>query len=489
MSNKHIKDLFSQTTIYGVGLLANKAISFVLLPLYTYYFSPAELGAYNIVQSIWLFVILFYLYGQETSFIKIFIDGKDVNEKTEVYSTTLIMLTATSLIFSALFYFLAEPISGLLNFEDPVKGVKYLKILSLLLFTDTMFRFPLLLLRAELKANKYLLLTLLSLLINVVLNFVLIIYYRIGVEAIFYSYIISVVVTFLAGLVMTKSYFSLNFSFKRAKQLIQYGNKFILVGVFILLIDVSDRFFLKYFFNEGVVGIYSANYRLASVMSLLIAAFRFSWTPYFLNLEKNPENKKIISQIFTYLVLTGLFLFLAFALFTEPIVKLPLGKFSLLDPRYQSGLVIIPYVLLAYLFSGLYSALSVASFYANKTKELLFVSALGFLINTVLNFVLISNYGILGASVSTMVTYFFMMVYIYSRSQKIYKIDFELRKIFSLFLFSLIIYLLSVVLKQQVNEVYFIVISTFILAFFLIFAKIIKALNVSTIKSVLIRRV
>ncbi len=488
MSNKHIKDLFSQTTIYGVGLLANKAISFVLLPLYTYYFSPAELGAYNIVQSIWLFVILFYLYGQETSFIKIFIDGKNDEEKAEVYSTTLIMLSVTSLLFSGLFYFLAGPITNLLHFEDPVKGVKYLKILSLLLFTDTMFRFPLLLLRAELKANKYLLLTILSLCVNVVLNFVLIINYHYGVEAIFYSYIASVVVTFIAGLLMTRKYFGLKFSFERAKQMVQYGNKFIFVGAFILLIDVSDRFFLKYFFNEEVVGIYSANYRLASVMSLLIAAFRFSWTPYFLNLEKNPENKKIISQIFTYLVFTGLFLFLAFALFTEPIVKLSFGKFSLLDPRYQSGLIIIPYVLLAYLFSGLYSALSVASFYANKTKELFYVSALGLLINTVCNFVLITKYGILGASVSTMVTYFFMMIYIYSRSQKIYKIDFELRKIFSLFIFTLIIYVLSVIVKQTVNEVYFIIISIIILTFFLIFSKIIKIYKISTVKSILTRQ-
>jgi len=488
LSNKHIKDLFSQTTIYGVGLLANKTISFVLLPLYTYYFSPSELGAYNIVQSIWLFVILFYLYGQETSFIKLFIDSKNEDDKAEVYSTTLIMLTVTSLIFSGVFYFLAEPVSKLLNFEDPVKGVKYLKILSVLLFTDTLFRFPLLLLRAKLMANKYLLLTLLSLFVNVILNFILILNYHYGVEAIFYSYIISVAVTFIAGFFMTKKYFSLKFSMVRAKQMVKYGNKFIFVGAFILLIDVSDRFFLKYFFNEEVVGIYSANYRLASVMSLLIAAFRFSWTPYFLNLEKNPENKKIISQIFTYLVFAGLFLFLAFALFTEPVVKLSFGKFSLLDVRYQSGLIIIPYILLAYLFSGLYSALSVASFYANKTKELFFASAVGLLINTICNFVLISNYGILGASISTMVTYLFMMIYIYFRSQRIYKIDFELRKIFPLFIFTLIIYVISIIIKQHLSESYFLMISIVFLTFFLIFSKIFRVIDISTIKSILTRQ-
>ncbi len=433
-----------------------------------------------------MFIILFYLYGQETSFIKLFIDGKDDAEKKRIYSTTLIMLTATSLLFSLILYLLSGNITTLLEFEDPVKGLMYIKILSLILFTDALFRFPLLLLRAELKATQYLFLTLLSLAVNVSLNFILIISYGLGVEAIFYSYIASVVVTFIAGLLVTRKHLSLNFSPVLAKKLVSYGVKFIFVGVFILLIDVSDRFFLKYIFNEEVVGIYSANYRLASVMSLLIAAFRFSWTPYFLNLEKNPENKKIVSQIFTYIVFIGLFLFLFFAFFTEQIVKISFGKFSLLDIRYQSGLVIIPYVLMAYVFSGLYSALSVAPFYANKTKELLYVSGLGFLINIILNYFLIIHFGIIGASLSTLFTYFVMMIALYYRAQKIYRIEYELKKIFILFLISIILFVFSQLIKDVFSNTIFIIISVLLIIIFLILSKYFKAFNLSVVKSALI---
>ncbi len=488
MSRGHVKELFSQTAIYGVGLLANKSISFILLPLYTFYFTPSELGAYNIVQSLWLFIILFYLYGQETSFIKFFIDGKDVDERKNIYSTTLILITVSSLIFSGIIFMLSEPITNLMSFENPVNGLKYIKILSLVLFTDTLFRFPLLLLRAELKAQQYLFLTLLSLAVNVLLNFVLIVKYNFNVEAIFYSYIASVVVTFLAGVVVTRKYLSFSFSAGLAKRLVSYGLKFIFVGVFILLIDVSDRFFIKYFYNEELVGIYSANYRLASIMSLLIAAFRFSWTPYFLNLEKNPDNRKIVSQIFTYIVFAGLFLFLFFALFTEPIVKLSFGKFSILDVRYQSGLIIVPFVLLAYLFSGLYSALSVAPFYADKTKELFYVSGLGLIVNTLLNFLLIGNYGILGAAISTLVTYFVMMFVLYFRSQKIFYIDYEIKKILYLFFFTLLLYFISQYLKTQFDNKYFIVFSIILQIIFLIFSKYFKIVNISTVKSILTKR-
>ncbi len=486
--SKHVKDLFSQTTIYGIGLFANKAISFVLLPLYTYYFAPSELGVYNIVQSVWLFIILIYLYGQETAFIKFFIDAENEREKKNIYSTTLIMLALTSLAFSSALYFLSGPLSGLFSFENPQTGLKLIKILGLLLFTDTLFRFPLLLIRAELKAASYLYLTLLSVLVNIAANFILIVYLKTGVEGIFYSYIISCVITFIAGLFATGRYLGFTFSFDKAKKLVHYGNKFIYIGLFILLIDVSDRFFLKYFFSEDVVGIYSANYRLASVMSLLVAAFRFSWTPYFLNLEKNPENKKMISEIFTYLVFAGLLLFLIFSFFTAPFVKISFGKFSLLDTRYQGGLTIVPLILLAYFFSGMYSAMSVAPFYANKTGELFFVTFFGFVVNTVMNFILIPKYIMTGAAVSTLVTYLFMLVYLYIRSLKIYRIEFNTAGILVISGFAAISYFLYALASSYFDNVILIIISFFIIAFFIIFLSLTKTIKLTTVKSIFIKR-
>ncbi|MDD5360759.1 MAG: oligosaccharide flippase family protein [Ignavibacteria bacterium] len=487
MSGKHVKDLFSQTTIYGIGLFANKAISFILLPLYTYYFAPAELGVYNLVQSVWLFVILIYLYGQETAFIKFFIDGRNDEEKKTVYSTTLIMLVCSSLVFSLIIYFLSPSIASLIRFENPELGNKLLRILALLLFTDTLFRFPLLLIRAELKAKSYLYLTLLSVLANVSANFILIVGLKMGVEAIFYSYIISVIITFIAGLLATGKYLSLRFSFDTAKKLAAYGNKFIYIGLFVLLIDVSDRFFLKYFFNEEVVGIYSANYRLASVMSLIVAAFRFSWTPYFLNLEKNPENKKIISDIFTYLVFTGMLLFLFFSFFTEPIVKISFGKFSLLDFRYRSGLSIIPIVLLAYFFSGMYSALSVAPFYANKTGELFFVTWLGFAVNMIFNFILIPKFIMMGAALSTLITYLVMLVYLYFRSQKIYKIDFESSKILIITAFAGICYFLYYLSSSYFDNTILMIISFFLITFFILFLNLLHVVKLTAVKTIFTR--
>lgn len=464
--------------------MLNKVLSFLLIPIYTYFFSPSDLGLYNLIQSLWLFIILIYVYGMETSFIRFFIDSKENAVKTEVYSTTLILISFTSFIFSVIIYFLAGDISNLIGFENPEKGKYLIKILSILLFFDTISRFPLLLLRAELKAKIYLYISVASLVINLTFNIIFIVFLKLNVEAILYSYIISVIFTLVAGLLITKKFFTLKFSFKEAKELVVYGNKFIYFGLFLLLIDVSDRFFLKYFFDESVVGIYSANYRLGTVMSLAIAAFRFSWTPYFLNLSENPENKKIIADTFTYFVFAGLFLFLLFAFFTEPLVKLSIGGFTLLDSKYYSGLVIIPIILLSYFFSGLFANLNVVPFYTNKTSILFFISLEGLIINTLLNLLLIPKFQMLGAAYSTLITYAVMFVHIYILSQRLYKINYH-RKSLSILAFTALILFAIYYFTQNylAIKVYVkIIIYLLLLLTFLIISSAFKIVKISKVK-------
>lgn len=451
MYNTHIKKLFSQTVIYGIGIVLNKAVSLILIPLYTYYFSTEELGLMNLIQSLWFFIILLYIYGTETSFIKKFIDAKNHTDKTQIYSTTLLLLTVTSILFSVILYLIAPLLSKLFVFKQEQEATFLLQVLSFLLFFDTLFRFPLLLLRAEMKPISYLLLNIISLIVNVSLNFVFILAFHYNIESIFYSYIISVFITFLIGLILTKRYLKLTFSFKRAIELIFYGNKFIYIGVFLLLIEISDRFFLKYYFDESVVGIYSTSYRLASVMGLLIAAFKFSWTPYFLNLSSDSTNKEVVARVLTSYVYIGLFMFLLFSFYTEPVVSFSLWGFSFLNINFQPGLVIVPIILLSHFFSGLYSNMNVAPFFAEKTSYLLFSSFIGLIVNFGLNLLLIPYFSMIGAAFATLFTYIIMFLVIYYFSQQIYIIQYQWKKLAILGLLAVICFSTHSLIKALID--------------------------------------
>jgi len=442
------------------------------------------MGLLNIMQSVWLFIILFYVYGMETSFIKFFIDAKDVVEKKEIYSTSLILITLTSVIFSVVLLTAGSKLTFLFKFEDPAEANSLYNVLCYLLFFDALSRFPLLLLRAELKANSYLLLNFISVIINIVSNILLIVYFKAGILSIFYSYIISVLISFILGLVITKQYLQFSFNFIKAKALIKYGNKFIYIGVFLLLIDISDRFFLKYFCDEATVGIYSASYKLTSVMSLIIAAFKFSWTPYFLNISKDPENKSIISNIFTYFIFTGLLLFLIFAFFTEPIAKINIAGISILDSRYQPGLIIVPVILLSYLFSGIYAILNAVPFFKDKTSYLFIVSAIGVLVNFILNYLLIPKFTIMGAAYATLLTYLIMSIILFFITQNIYKIEYSLLKIFGLFITAFLIYFAKILVLDnfEINNIYLILLQFILVVLYLCIIQLTGILELKKVK-------
>ena len=487
MENKsHIKELFSQTVIYGLGIMLNKSVGFLLLPLYTKYFPPEQIGLITLVQSLSLVLGVIYMFGMETAFMKYFIDAKDDESRSVIYSSTLVLLSVTSLFISSVVFMNAGNIVSLLDFTERDESVFLIKILSIFLVVDTVYRFPLLFFRAKLESKTYAFINLLTFLVNIICNILFIVILKKGVESIFYSYIISVSLTFVLGLGLTKKYLTAKFSTRKIKEMLSFGNKFIFIGFFVLFIDVSDRFFLKYYFDESLVGIYSANYRLASVMSFLIASFKFSWTPYFLNLNSDPGNKKIISSIFTNFIFTGTILFLLFSVFTELLVKISFFGIEFLNAEYWSGLKVVPVILAAYFISGVYSTLNAAPFFTNNTRSILFITFAGVISNTVLNIILIPLFDITGAAVSTLLTYFIMFIIIYFYSQKIYKIQYDWNKISKLVLSAVMVFALCYFIINELNTEIIIkmivdlaIIS--LLLFFINYFKIIELKKVSAL--------
>ncbi|MFZ1320556.1 MAG: polysaccharide biosynthesis C-terminal domain-containing protein [Ignavibacteria bacterium] len=451
-NNSHIKKLFSHTVIYGLGIVLNRSVNFILLPVYTNYYTPEEIGMLTLLQSLSFFLMVIYALGMETSFMKFFIEEKDVKKRSEIYSSTLIFLLIFTAVISSAIYFFSESIVALFDFTDIDTSILLLKILCVLMVADTVYRFPLLLFRAELKAKTYAYINLLTFVVNIIANLILIVFLKMGIEAILYSYLLSVFITLLVSIIITSKYLTMSVSLSRIKEMLKFGNKFIYIGLCLILIDMSDRFFLKYFFNEKVVGIYWANYRLATVMSLVIAAFKFSWTPYFLNLSDNPENKKIISNIFTYFCFAGLSLFLIFSLLINQFVKIDIFGMQFLDEKFMHGLSIVPLVLLAYFFSGAYSTLNAAPFFTDKTFLILFISAAGLLINLALNYLLIPILEMNGAALSTLITYFAMFLIMYYYSQKIYRIDYEWKKIFKIGFLTMVFFAAGFMLGKFFNE-------------------------------------
>ncbi|MEO8514972.1 MAG: oligosaccharide flippase family protein [Ignavibacteria bacterium] len=454
-----IHKIFSDTIIYTIGSVFNRLLPFLLLPIYTLYFPPVEYGIFSLVYSFWFFVSVFYLYGMETAFQKYFLEAHDQSTKSKIYSSTLLLIFISSVLFSLIIYLLADYIS--IKITGNVQNAYLIKLLAFILVADSLYRFPMILINSIQRSKLYSFVNSLAVILNVAVNIVLIIFYKMGIEAIFYSYLVSYTFLFIISFFSTIKYFVFKIDFSALSILLKNAHLFLYYGIFMISIDLIDRFILEYFKGSAEVGIYSASYRIGIVMNLVITGFKVAWTPFFMNLKSDESNKEIFSKVFTYFCYGGLIVFLFFSLFAVDMVRLNVGGYTLLNEKYWSGLVIVPYILIAYLFSGLYMNLNVASFFSNKIKYLIISSAAGCVSNIALNFILIPKFSITGAAIATMLSYMLMFVVLYYFSQKIYKINYEWGSIFKAATITFILFVINIYIPQffKLSYIYIVLIE------------------------------
>ncbi len=480
-----IKKIFSDAIIYTIGSVFNRLLPFLLLPIYTLYFPPAEYGIFSLVYSFWFFVSVFYLYGMETAFQKLFLEAGDEATKKKIYSSTLLLIFSTSVVFSIIIYFLSDLISSQITGSS--SNGYLIRLLAFILLADSLYRFPMILINSIQRSKLYSFLNSIAVVLNVAVNIILIVYYKQGIEAIFYSYLVSYTFLFIISFFSTAKYFAVSIQSETVKHLLKNAHLFLYYGLFLISIDLIDRFILEYFKGSAEVGIYSASYRIGIVMNLVITGFKVAWTPFFMNLKGEEGNKEIFSKVFTYFCYGGLVVFLLFSLLADDLVKINIGGFTLLNEKYWSGLVIIPYILLAYLFSGLYLNLNVASFFQNKIKYLIISSAAGCVSNIALNFILIPQYSIIGAAIATMLSYMIMFLVLYYFSQRIYRIGYEWGAIFKAATITLILFVINIYIPQffKISYIYVVlieIISVIVLYYVLLGEQTINLVNTYIVK-------
>lgn len=427
MIQEQIKKIFSHTLIYGAGNILNRFLGFLLLPVYTHYFTPEQFGVFSLIYALWFFTVVFYLYGMETAFQKFFLEATEIEKKKSIFSSSVLLITTTSSVLSLIIYVSSNSIAQLLTGNS---GNGYLiKLLAILLIIDSLSRFPMIVLNANEQSKKYTIINISTVIVNIFFNILFIIFYHWGIESIFYAYIISYSYQLIVSSIFSFKYFSFFFDKHQAKKLTSFGFSFLFYGLFLISLDLIDRFFLGSFKGEGAVGIYSACYRIGVAMNLITSGFRTAWIPFFLKLKGEKDNKEIFSRVFSYFTYGAVLTFLVISLFASDIVRIRIGDFTFLDEKYWGGMPIVPFILLSYFFFGLYTNLNIASFYENKIKYLIISAFVGCASNIIFNLVLIPIYSIKGAAIATLLSYFLMFIVLYVYSQRVYFIKYEWNKI------------------------------------------------------------
>lgn len=404
------------------------------MPFYTHHMSPAEYGVVSLIYAFIAFMNIFYHYGLESAFLRFYSQADDKTEynKKDVFSTVIVSLMGTSVLFSGLLLIFAEPVSRVI-----LHSVFYANLVRLtggILFLDTLFLIPLHYLRMTNKPVKFTGVTLMNVLINVSLNIYLISFRGKGIEAVFISNLFASGFNVLVLIpVVVKNY---NHHFMKGlwKKLILFGLPFIPSGLSSMIIELSDRYMIEGYRDLHDVGLYSAGHKLGIFVMLIVMAFRFAWQPFFLNKRNDPDAPELFSKIMTWFLFLMTVVFLAVCFFIQDLVGLQIMGRHIIEPNYWGGLIVVPLISAAYIFYGIYINLQPGIFYTGKTWVVPIIIGTAAVVNIGLNLFLIPRIGIAGAGVSSLAAYIVMSVFTYFKVRTWMKVDYEWGKLLCIFI-------------------------------------------------------
>lgn len=426
-----LKELTKDTAVYGISTILGRFLNFILVPFYTNVFSTAEYGVVTTVYAYIAFFNIIYIYGMDAAYMK-YAFMKDERNPRTVFSTSFLFISLTSFVFSALIVIFGRNISSALDI--PSESFPIMTYVSLILLFDALAIIPFNYLRLKRNARKFALIKTLNIMINVFLNLILILKFKMGVEAVFISNLAASTLTLVALLPEFAGNLSSKINLSYLKELLKFGIPYLPAGMASMVVQVIDRPILQRMTDESSVGIYQANYKLGIFMMLYVSMFQYAWQPFFLSNSKDKNAKELFSKVLTYFLIAGSIILVVISLFIEDIVKIPLLHHrTLIAAAYWGGINIIPVVLLAYLFNGMYVNFTAGIFIEGKTKYLPYITGLGALVNIAVNILLIPYMGIMGAALATLASYIAMSLGLYFVSKRFYRVDYEYGKIFRIF--------------------------------------------------------
>ncbi len=436
-----LKELFSDTLIYGISSVLARFINYLLVPLHTKVFQQAQYGIISLIFAAITFLNVIFTFGMESAYLRY---AKDREHARSFFKTIQLSLLGFASVLAVLLWLLAPLIMPVMSLDPATKSI-YLMMIGIVWF-DTLSIVPFAELRLVRKSLQYAAIRTGSVLINVGLNVYLILYQGWNIEAVFMANVAASGTTTAFIWILTAKMWKGGWSRAIFRKAIHFGMPFVPAGLGFAINEVLDRYMIKYFLSdagaeqfygvgttpEDVVGIYSACYKLAVFMLLLIQMFRMAWQPFFLRHADDDEAPELYADVFLYFNAAAAFVFLGVGLFAAQIVQIPVPFLDayLIDPKMWRGLSIVPVLLGAYWFHGWYMNFSAGVFIEEKTEMLPKITLFGAFVTVIANVVLIPYAGMMGAALSTLLSYASMALLLYLQVRRVYPVLYPLKKVF-----------------------------------------------------------
>lgn len=430
-----LKSLAKETAIYGVSSIVGRFLNYLLVPVYTIAL-PASSGGYGVVTNIyaWVALILVLLTcGMETGFFRFANKGQD--DPMRVYSTTLLSVSIGSLVFVVLGLLFLEPIAGWLEYgEHPW----YIGMMMIVVAMDAIQSIPFAYLRYKKRPIKFAALKLLFIFLNIVLN----LFYYVILEGndVGYAFLFNLVCTSVVMVCMIPELRGFTYVLDKEllKRMLRYSLPLVILGVAGILNQVADKIIFPFVYPDEAeatvqLGIYGAASKIAMIMAMFTQAFRFAYEPFVFGKSKEKDSREMYAQAMKFFIIFTLLAFLA-VMFYLDILRHVIGR------DYWDGLRVVPIVMAAEIFMGIYFNLSFWYKLIDETRWGAYFSLTGCTILILMNVFLIPKYGYIACAWAGFTGYGVAMLLSYFVGQKKYPIQYDLKAIGMYVLLAAVLY-------------------------------------------------
>lgn len=458
-----IKSLAKDTVVYGLSSIIGRFLNWCLVPLYTIMFPPQEYGLVTYIYSIVALALVILTYGMETGFFR-FANHDRWKDPTEVYSTALMSLGLSSLAFFAALAIFINPVSTALECAD---RQSYVLLMGAAVALDAFTSIPFSYLRYRHKPMRFAILRLVNIGLNIGLNLFFILacpwLWKVAPESISWFYVpdYGIGYIFLANFITSMLNlllllpelrgFRWRFNGKLWGEMFRYSFPLLVLGVAGIMNQTIDKILLPELVKDpstamNELGIYGANYKIAIVMVMFIQAFRFAYEPFIFSQSKERGENRLQSYrdamkwfvIFSMVIFLGVMFYLDFLRY-------------FISPRYFSGLKVVPIIMVAEFFFGVFFNLSLWYKLTDQTHWGMWFSLLGLGVTVGLNVLLVPRIGYMGCAYAALGCYTTMMAASYFVGRAKYPIGYATGRLCVYFLSAMAVYGVAMLITTGVE--------------------------------------
>ena len=469
----NLKSLAKDTAIYGMSSILGRFLNYLLVPLYTSNISAAS-GGYGIITNLYAYTALLLViltYGMETTFFRY--ANKTNEDPQKVYSSTLIMVGFTSLLFIVLVSIFLQPLSGVMGYSD---HSSYVWVMAATVSIDAFQCIPFAYLRYKKRPIKFAALKLLFIAFNIALNLLYFVVlpdlyksYPDIIQHIYnpetgvgYAFYINLVCTASITFFFYKELTGFKYTFDKelAKRMLSYSWPILILGIAGILNQTADFILFPYLYKGSQahqqLGIYGAASKIAMIMAMITQAFRYAYEPFVFGKGNDKDNRETYAVAMKYFIIFTLLAFLVVMGYIN-ILRHIIGR------DYWEGLKVVPIVMAGTIMMGVYFNLSFWYKLIDKTIWGAYFSGIGCFVLILINVIFVPQYGYMACAWAGLIGYATAMTLSYFVGQKKYPINYPLKSIGIYVLIAVFFFIAITYSNEYLPKIYALTVNTLII--------------------------